>query len=123
MQTIEKIERPKTSLHKCRVCCREYTTTSGLNRHIKDKHPEQFTNYKLPPGHPAHVANTCRKIERKQMDKDQKTKPKAKPKAKPKKTIVLVEQTPKEPKASREDIGKQLDNLSKEVKKLRANLQ
>ena len=139
MQAIEKIDRRESkdspSLHKCRLCCREYTTAAGLKRHIKDKHPEQFANYGLPPGHPAHVMDICRKIEKKRdaedkakaskMKKQVKDKQAARLKAvKPKRTIVLAEQYSKEPKDNKgEDIAKQLDNLSKEVKKLRANLQ
>ena len=77
----------------------------------------------------------CRKIEKKRdaedkakaskMKKQVKDKQAARLKAvKPKRTIVLAEQYSKEPKDNKgEDIAKQLDNLSKEVKKLRANLQ
>ncbi len=77
----------------------------------------------------------CRKIEKKRdaedkakaskMKKQVKDKQAARLKAvKPKHTIVLAEQYSKDSKDNKsEDIAKQLDNLSKEVKKIRANLQ
>lgn len=128
MQTIEKIERPKTSLHKCRLCCREYTAASALKWHVKDKHPDQFANYWLPAGHPAHVTNICRKIERKRKQADEEKKDKQDKQANEEKKDKQIKQD-KQIKTKQTDqpqptdkITKQLNKITEEIQKLRASL-
>ncbi len=150
MQTIEKIERRESkdspALHKCRLCCREYTAASALKWHVKDKHPEQFANYGLPAGHPAHVTNICRKIERKRKQADEEKKDKQDKQSEPDKQIKAVKQSKpdkqiKADKQSKSDkqskpiktkqseqpqstdkITKQLNKITEEIQKIRASL-